>query len=93
MQRVSSRISGWKAVDFQQYDSLDVTQHLTRSGAVGAADFFYRLQVTREPATLIALIAVKPDYPRQQPVFCLNLHWNGEHNLHNSEHIRVCNVE
>ena len=46
-------------------------------------------QVTREPATLIALIAVKPDYPRRAPVFCLNLHWDGEHNVHNSENIRV----
>ena len=45
--------------------------------------------MTREPATLIALIAVKPDYPRRAPVFCLNLHWDGEHNVHNSENIRV----
>ena len=45
--------------------------------------------MTREPATLIALIAVKPDYPRRAPVFCLNLHWDGEHNIHNSENIRV----
>jgi len=86
--RVSSRISGWKGVDYAQYTALAVTQHLVGAKAVDGSDFFYRLQVTREPATLIALIAVKPDYPRRAPVFCLNLHWDGEHNVHNSENIR-----
>ncbi len=47
------------------------------------------MQINRDPASLIALIAVKPDYPRRAPVFCLNLHWRGEHNLGNSEHIRA----
>jgi len=37
-------------------------------------------QVNRDPASLIALIAVKPNYPDQAPVFCLNLHWRGVHN-------------
>ncbi len=46
------------------------------------------LQINRDPASLIALIAVKPDYPSSAPVFCLNLHWRGEHNLGNSENIR-----
>ena len=51
--------------------------------------FLFRLQINRESAaSLIALIAVKPDYPSTPPVFCLNLHWNGEHNVHNSENIR-----
>ena len=45
--------------------------------------------MNRSAATLIALVAVKPDYPRRAPVFCLNLHWAGEHNVHNSEAIRV----
>ena len=51
--------------------------------------FSYRLQINRDSAaSLIALIAVKPDHPCTPPVFCLNLHWNGEHNMHNSEYIR-----
>ena len=51
--------------------------------------FAYRLQINRDSAaSLIALIAVKPDHPVSPPVFCLNLHWNGEYNLHNSEYIR-----
>ena len=54
---------------------------------------YFLSQVTREPATLIALIAVKPDYPRRAPVFCLNLHWDGEHNVHNSENIRVTQID
>ena len=37
---------------------------------------------------MIALIAVEQDHPVIPPVFCLNLHWNGEYNLHNSEYIR-----
>ena len=44
--------------------------------------------MNRDPATLVALIAIKPDYPARAPVFCLNLHWKGEHNQANSEHLR-----
>ena len=33
-------------------------------------------------------MAIKPNYPVAAPIFCLNLHWNGEHNVHNSEWIR-----
>merc|ERR1711860_111921 len=47
------------------------------------------MQINREAsASLIALIALKSDYPKRAPVFCLNLHWNGEYNVHNSERIR-----
>lgn len=87
--RISSKITNWASVDWEQYTGLGVTQHLVGAGIVDGNDFFYRLQVNRDPATLIALIAVKPDYPIRAPVFCLNLHWKGEHNVHNSEHIRV----
>ena len=69
--------------------ALDVTKHLVESGAVDSNDFLFRLQINRDSAaSLIALIAIKPDHPFSPPVFCLNLHWNGEHNLHNSEYIR-----
>lgn len=87
--KASSRLRNWTAVNWEQYKLLEVTQHLVQGGAVDENDFFYRLQINREPtATLIALIAVKPDYPNRNPVFCLNLHWKGEYNVHNCEHMR-----
>ena len=93
MPKTQCRIRAWYAVEWEQYAGLDVTRHLVQTKAVTANDFFYRLQVNREPATLIALVAIGPHYPYSPPVFCLNLHWNGEHNLHNSENMRVLERE
>ena len=87
---VQNRLHSWCAVKHEEYFSLKETQHLTRSGAVTSHDFFYRLQLNREPAILIALIAIGSQYPQTPPVFYLNLHWNNdEFNLRNSEKIRV----
>ena len=87
--RISCRIRSLGPVEFEQYDSLDVTHHLTEK-LVDKNDFIYRLQIDRDPnAKLIALIAIKPDYPKTFPIFCLNLHWNGEYNIHNNEPLRV----
>jgi len=87
--KISSTIRAWASVNWEQYVALDVTKHLVDSGAVDENDFLFRLQINRDTAaSLIALIAVKPDHPSSPPVFCLNLHWNGEHNMHNSEYIR-----
>ena len=38
--------------------------------------------------SFLLILAVKPDHPFIPPIFCLNLHWNGEYNIHNSENIR-----
>ena len=87
--KISSSLRAWTCVNWEQYLALDVTKHLVESKAVDENDFLFRLQMNRDSAaSLIALIAVKPDHPRTPPVFCLNLHWNGEHNIHNSEYIR-----
>lgn len=88
--KISSTIRAWTSVNWEQYVALDVTKHLVESKAVTENHFLFRLQINRgEHASLIALIAVKPDHPFSPPVFCLNLHWNGEHNTHNSENIRA----
>ena len=91
--KTQCRIRAWYAVEWEQYSGLDVTRHLVETKAVTSNDFFFRLQVNREPATLIALVAIGPHYPYSSPVFCLNLHWNGEHNLHNSENMRALERE
>ena len=91
--KTQCRIRAWYAVEWEQYAGLDVTRHFVQTRAVTPNDFFFRLQVNREPATLIALVAIGPHYPYSPPVFCLNLHWNGEHNLHNSENMRALEKE
>ena len=57
--------------------------------------FFYtgivvmQLTATHLPAKMVALVAIKPNYPVVAPIFCLSLHWNNEtYTVHNSEHIR-----
>ena len=65
-------------------------RHLVSEGAVRKNDFFFRIQLNRDPANLIALVAVGPEYPQSPPVFCLNLHWNQvSWTVHNSEKVRV----
>jgi hypothetical protein len=91
--KTQCRIRAWYAVEWEQYAGLDVTRHLVQTKAVTSNDFFFRLQINREPATLIALVAIGPHYPYSPPAFCLNLHWNGEHNIHNSENMRALERE
>ena len=91
--KTQCRIRAWYAVEWEQYSGLEVTRHLVETRAVTSNDFFFRLQINREPATLIALVAIGPHYPYSSPVFCLNLHWNGEHNIHNSENMRALERE
>jgi len=90
---VRSKIRAWYSVSYEQYVSLDITRHLVSAGVVSSNDFFYRLQLNRDPATLIALVAISPAYPATPPVFCLNLHWNSEWNMHNSEKVRALEAE
>ena len=69
-------------------------RHLVSEGAVRKNDFFFRIQLNRDPANLIALVAVGPEYPQSPPVFCLNLHWNQvSWTVHNSEKVRVSEIQ
>jgi hypothetical protein len=43
----------------------------------------------RGSAQMIALICLKPTYPAVAPVFCINLHWDGEKNTTNTEWVRL----
>ena len=88
--KISSVVRAWAPVSWEQFAALDVTRHLVETKAVNEHDYLFRLQLNRDThASLIALIAVNPDYPNTLPIFCLNLHWNGEHNIHNSENLRA----
>ena len=88
--KISSVVRAWAPVSWEQFAALDVTRHLVETKAVNEHDYLFRLQINRDThASLIALIAVNPDYPNTLPIFCLNLHWNGEHNIHNSENLRA----
>jgi len=95
---VRSKVRAWYGIDYESYERLDITKHLMGEGAVSKNDFFYRLQVNRDSATLIALISVSADYPTTPPVFCLNLHWNNSPSntswtVHNSEKVRALERE
>ncbi|KAF4520122.1 hypothetical protein B566_EDAN010278 [Ephemera danica] len=86
--RVSTTLTSWQPVIWNDYRQLNSTQRLVREKAVTEADTLYRAAFSRGSAKLIALIAVKPDHPKDPPVFSLNLHWNGEHNSNNDDAIR-----
>jgi len=91
---IRSKVRAWSSVDYEAYASLPITEHLVSEGAVRKNDFFFRIQLNRDPANLIALVAVGPEYPQSPPVFCLNLHWNQvSWTVHNSEKVRALEME
>lgn len=86
--RVSSKLKGWNPISWEAYGSGEATKHFVQHGVVDQHDFYYKAQCNRETVSLVALVAIKPDYPISAPIFCINLHHQGEHNVHNNEWIR-----
>jgi len=86
--RVSSKLKGWAPISWESYGGAESTKHFVKHGVVDQHDFYYKAQCSRDAVSLVALVAIKPDYPVSAPVFCLNLVHNGEHNVHNNEWMR-----
>ncbi|XP_071445932.1 THO complex subunit 5 homolog A isoform X2 [Hetaerina americana] len=91
--KFGAELASWHIATWDDYKVASTTQRLVQAGAVTRADNLYRAVINRGTARLIALVAVKPDYPRSPAVFSLNLHWNGEHNSSNDDAIRDMEAE
>ncbi|KAG8225852.1 hypothetical protein J437_LFUL004782 [Ladona fulva] len=91
--KCAAELASWHIATWEDYRVAGTTQKLVQAEAVSKADNFYRAVINRGTARLIALVAVKPDYPRSPAVFSLNLHWCGEHNSSNDDAIRDMEAE
>jgi len=75
--RQVSRLKVWCGVDWETYSQVPFTRHLTAYNIVDENDFLFKATCMRDKATLLAYVAIKPDYPLRAPIFCLSLNGVG----------------
>ncbi|CAG9786801.1 unnamed protein product [Diatraea saccharalis] len=86
--RLSGSLTQWQSVGWPEYSQSPSTTFLISEGLVSQNDMLYRAIITRQSAKLVALVALKSDYPKKSPIFSLTLHWNGTHHSGINDDIR-----
>lgn len=86
--RVSGSLTQWQSVGWPEYSQSPSTAFLISEGLVTANDMLYRAIITRQSAKLVALVALRSNYPKKAPIFSLTLHWNGNHHAGINDDIR-----
>ncbi|RVE50855.1 hypothetical protein evm_004422 [Chilo suppressalis] len=86
--RLSGSLTQWQSVGWPEYIQSPSTTFLISEGLVTQNDLLYRAIITRQSAKLVALVALKSDYPKKAPIFSLTLHWNGTHHSSINDDIR-----
>ena len=77
--RTVARLKSWQPLDWETYSQHEWTRHLTAAGLVHEDCFLYRAAVTRDTATMTALVSVSPAHPATPPLWCLCLMGGEEH--------------
>ncbi|KAH9629461.1 hypothetical protein HF086_015791 [Spodoptera exigua] len=86
--RLSGSLTQWQSVGWPEYSQSPSTSFLIAEGLVNPNDMLYRAIITRQSAKLVALVALRSNYPRKAPIFSLTLHWNGTHHAGINDDIR-----
>lgn len=86
--RLAGSLTQWQSVGWPEYSQAPSTAFLVTEGLVSANDLLYRAIITRQSAKLVALVALRSDYPKSVPIFSLTLHWNGTHHAGINDDIR-----
>lgn len=86
--KVSGSLTQWQSVGWPEYCQSPSTTILISEGLVNSNDMLYRAIITRQSAKLVALVALKGDYPKRTPIISLTLHWNGTHHAEINDDIR-----
>jgi len=87
--RVVSRLKSWYSSDWEKYNMAEYTKHLINSGVVTSDCYFYKAVVTRDKASITAMVSIAPSYPDISPTFCLALQLDGDtETLETSEMVR-----
>lgn len=85
---VISSFSKWASISWQDFCEASCTASLTASEMVTSSYLFYSAAITRGKASMQTYIAIQNDYPKQSPIFCLNVSYDGEFNSGNCDEIR-----
>ncbi|XP_026761715.2 THO complex subunit 5 homolog [Galleria mellonella] len=86
--RLSGSLTQWQSVGWPEYSQSPSTANLIAESVVNNNDMLYRAIITRQSAKLVALVALRSDYPKKAPIFSLTLHWNGTHHSGINDDIR-----
>ncbi|XP_059052131.1 THO complex subunit 5 homolog [Achroia grisella] len=86
--RLSGSLTQWQSVGWPEYSQSPSTAFLISEGVVNNNDMLYRAIITRQSAKLVALVALRSDYPKKAPIFSLTLYWNGTHHSGINDDIR-----
>lgn len=86
--RLSGSLTQWQSVGWPEYSQSPSTVFLISEGLVSTNDLLYRAIITRQSAKLVALVALRSDYPKRASIFSLTLHWNGTHHAGINDDIR-----
>jgi len=71
--RAIAKFKSWQSLDWESYNQFDFTSHVVASELVHSDCFLYKITVTRDKATLTALLSISPSYPSIPPLWCLSL--------------------
>lgn len=88
-QKLHGVISNWTIVTWQDYAKCSSTEKLISAQLVNRWDMVHRTVITRKTAKLVALVAIKNNFPDDRSLFSITVHWNGEYTSNNSDAIRV----
>ncbi|GBP85219.1 THO complex subunit 5 homolog [Eumeta japonica] len=86
--RLSGSLTQWQSISWAEYSQASSTAFLISEGLVNTNDMLYRAIITRQSAKLVALVALRSEYPKKAPIFSLTLHWNGTHHAGTDDDIR-----
>ncbi|KAL4715460.1 hypothetical protein ACJJTC_015363 [Scirpophaga incertulas] len=86
--RISGSLTQWQSISWPEFRQSPSTSFVISDGLVTQNDMLYRAIITRQSAKLVALVALKSDYPKETPIFSLTLHWNGTHHAGINDDIR-----
>lgn len=87
--KLNGLINQWQKITWQEYCANPSTEKLIAQQCVLVTDMLYRLVVIRGGAKLVAMVAIKNNYPEELSVFSITVHWNGTYHSTNCDALRV----
>lgn len=76
--RISSTLSKFQALAWNDYNMMECNQQFIAAGLVNQHDLLFEAVVKRHSAKLICNLVVGANYPNSQPLWTLNVVWNGK---------------
>lgn len=87
--KMNTSITCWQRITWQEYCQCPSTEKLIEEQFVNKCDLLYRAAFARKSAKLVALVAIKNNFPEEKSLFTVTVHWNGMYHSQNADAVRV----